>query len=134
MILWLTIAALAIGALVLGDYLRANEPDAYAWNDTAHSGYPDGTDVEVFSRDLLELAHTMTRAVNPAREHVTGPIRRLARRVVVRRASEDHSALKFSVDRPQDVERVRAIYAHLTPGRLMLTDTLAAYARLRDQA
>ena len=95
----------------------------YVWNDTARSGYPDGTDVEVFSRALLEHAADVTwnrrdrELLTPSRhhdlEHVTPPVRRLADAVMTIPAPCRLARLKLSVDDERDLERVRVVYAHL---------------------
>lgn len=99
----------------------------YASNDTASSGWPDGFDVEVFSMAALELAHRDADE-RPDREHVTSWIRRRFTCAVLR-ADEDRARVKLSVDREEDLERVRTVFAHLEGGRLDSATTFAAIAR-----
>ena len=98
----------------------------FASNDTLRSGYPDGTDCQVFTRALLERAHL--DATDPAdREHVCPwMIRQPDVKQVMLRSAVDYSALKLSVDDASDLARVRAIYQHLTPGDFSLTATIRA--------
>ena len=81
----------------------------FAHNDTTISGYPDGTDVEVFSAVLLLAAHL--GAMAPVdREHVTPWMRRaVGVRQTMLRCERRYTSLKWSVDSPADAERVRAI-------------------------
>lgn len=102
-------------------------PPCYAWNDTARSGWPDGTDVEVFDRELLETAHREARSVED-REHVTLWLRRHYP-VVTLDSSGDWSGLKLSVDTQADLDRVSAIYDRLPVHQFTLAHTLAAAAR-----
>lgn len=112
----------AIAEAVLDLYHVSGRP--YAWNDTAVSGWPDGTDVEVFSRDLLLQAHAT--ATDPYDlEHVTPAIRRGVA-VATLPAPEDLAQLKISVDDEADLETVRAIMAKLPKGEYALAATLKA--------
>lgn len=97
---------------------------AYAWNDVRQSGYPDGTDVEVFHRFMLETADRHTS--DPlGREHVT-PFMRMQYRVETVLSPVDGSRWKLSVDTQSDYDFVAAVYKHLKPGELALPFTLAA--------
>ena len=59
---------------VLDLFLKLNSPDVYCANDTLKSGFPDGTDVEVFSTSLLmNTSYLATDAYQ--RQHVTTYIR-----------------------------------------------------------
>lgn len=77
--------------------------------------YPDGLDVEVFSRGALE--RTWQEAGSPTeREHVT-PYMRVSdtfRRVNVE-AGVDHSAQRWTVDEPADFAVIQAVFAHFEP-------------------
>jgi spore coat polysaccharide biosynthesis protein SpsF (cytidylyltransferase family) len=74
--------------------------------------FPDGLDAEVLSRAALERAAREAR-LSSEREHVTLYIRnhpeifRLANVV----HSPDLSALRWTVDEPEDLELVRAVYS-----------------------
>ncbi len=74
--------------------------------------YPDGLDVEIFSRRALLLAQA--ECVDPAqREHVTPWIRESGRfRLGQKRYHLDYSAMRWTVDEPEDLQVVRAVAAH----------------------
>lgn len=83
----------------------------YASN-TLQRTYPQGLDVEVFHRDVLER---MTRLATspPAREHVTYFLHRERPDLFVLRNvadGEDHSDLRWTVDTDADLELARAIF------------------------
>jgi spore coat polysaccharide biosynthesis protein SpsF (cytidylyltransferase family) len=96
----------------------------YATNDTLTTGWPDGTDVEVFSREFLNAADVST--TGDAREHVTGHQRRLAgMRIVTVPSEHDYSALKLSVDTQEDFDRVAAVLAQ-RPAHFGISATIDA--------
>lgn len=84
--------------------------------------YPDGLDVEVMSRDALE--RTASEAEAPfLREHVTTYIRGSRKDLAVGdfrlghlTNAEDLSHLRWTVDYPEDLERVRRYFAVLPEG------------------
>ncbi len=77
--------------------------------------YPDGLDIEVFTRAALELSAQKTDAQFD-HEHVTPWLRRSSD---VRRAamlnSEDLSDLRWTVDEPADFEVISQVFAHFAP-------------------
>jgi spore coat polysaccharide biosynthesis protein SpsF (cytidylyltransferase family) len=90
--------------------------------------YPDGLDVEVFSIAALRRLHRQARSPLE-REHVTlalhlrpwafGVIRGV-------RHDEDLSALRWTVDTPEDLAFVREVYARMAPRTVFSwTDVLA---------
>ena len=100
----------------------------YASNDTTKSGFPDGMDVEVFSRDALELAALKARE-NGEREHVTPWIRRYCPTAMLRKAQPRIApSLKLSVDAEEDLAVVRRVMARVPPGRVWYEDTADAVA------
>jgi spore coat polysaccharide biosynthesis protein SpsF (cytidylyltransferase family) len=101
----------------------------YLSNDTARSGYPDGTDVEVFTMAALRQAHFNARE-QADREHVTPWIRRELRTGMMHYLSGDFSWMKLSVDKREDYDRATRLVDGLPPHDLSLSATLAAYARL----
>ena len=94
-------------------------------NDTLISGYPDGIDVEVFTRALLERAHR--DATDPAdREHVTRWMKTAQGvRITLRRSLRDYSMHKWSVDSKHDLDTVRAILAQ-KPKDFTFAETIKA--------
>jgi spore coat polysaccharide biosynthesis protein SpsF len=94
-----------IGALV-------DEVD-YASNTHARS-YPRGLDVEALHRDTLErIARLGTSPA--AREHVTAFVMEAPQlfRIAQLQADQDDSDLRWTVDTPDDLAAVRALYAEL---------------------
>jgi len=78
----------------------------FASNDTRISGYPDGWDVEVFSRDALETADELATEQDD-REHVTPWMRRNLRCVTLRAPEPWTGPKKLSVDCEDDLRVVR---------------------------
>ena len=74
--------------------------------------YPDGLDIEIFTRQALLLAQAeCTDAFQ--REHVTPWIRDSGRcRLSQKRHSADHSNMRWTVDEPEDLQVIRAVVAH----------------------
>lgn len=137
----------AVAATVLADYLRTDVPHAeYVTNDTTCSGWPDGMDVEVFSRAALRLAQAAVPKFAPGkvvegstardREHVTPWMRRrLPWRLVTSAAplALDLLRLKLSVDTSEDLERARGIFGFLEDGATSLTATISAWRALEGR-
>jgi len=94
--------------------------------------FPDGLDAEVFSMKALRCA--WERAVLPSqREHVTPYLYTPENgfRVGSYKNDTDYSALRWTVDEPQDFEFVKAVYEHLYPAnpRFGMQDILHLLAR-----
>jgi spore coat polysaccharide biosynthesis protein SpsF len=112
------------------------DADADYASNIAPPTYPDGLDVECFSRATLERAHAHARR-GPEREHVTLWMRRDD--VDLRRVNQvglvDASALRLTVDYADDLALVRRLLERLpADGRFDLWDimrALAAEASLR---
>lgn len=85
----------------------------YACNTNPYTR-PDGQDVEVFTRAILNRAATVAEE-GPDREHVTPWIRRTveARRLDLLHKPPHHPSLRWSVDHPDDLEFARTVWAHL---------------------
>lgn len=116
----------AVAEDVLALY-RGDPGTEYASNDTTCSGFPDGLDVEVFSRSALEwAAREATEAADM--EHVTPWIKRHVKKARLDSAL-DYSSFKVSVDAQADLDRVRVIVRHLPLNAYGLSDTLAAARR-----
>lgn len=115
----------------------------YVANDWHQFGrYPDGMGCEVFTRTALEDANQYAKD-GPVREHVTGWIKLqceagktnyYGRPVICPR--DLRSGEKFSVDTPEDLERVRMIDARLPGGSLkyMLSTTLQVWGNILKTA
>lgn len=98
------------------DAFLAGQVD-YATN-TNPPTFPDGLDVEVMSFEALATA--FREATTPYdREHVTPFIRTPGRfRTVNVVGDADHSAQRWTVDEPEDLVVVSAVFAHFAPSRL----------------
>lgn len=107
----------------------------YCANDTLKSGYPDGTDVEVFSMLALRNAARYT-CESMARQHVTTYIRQTYPNYGVMSPLgwwPEVAPLKLSVDEEKDLEFVRRIYRRLEAAELNINETAAcAYLVLKE--
>lgn len=110
---------------VVQRYLAA--PKGLVSNDTSSSGWPDGLDVEVFGRDLLEAANAACpvptkREGDPGwhdREHVTPWMRRHeSHSILPHWSGEDWRKVKISVDVPEDYERVQRVFGYMPAGTM----------------
>lgn len=101
----------------------------YACNTNPYTR-PDGQDVEVFTREVLNRAAS-TATDSPDREHVTPWIRRnpeVVRLDVLHRPPHQPSQ-RWSVDHPDDLEFVRSVWACLDkrgPGPFNFEEIMAA--------
>jgi len=78
--------------------------------------FPDGLDVEVFTRAaLMTAAEQASEAYD--REHVTPYIRRNAHASTVITADHDYSDLRWTVDDPEDLVVIRGVVEHFSPRR-----------------
>ena len=90
--------------------MRDNPDLEYCSNDTRISGWPDGTEVEGFTRELLDRAAAADDVTLFDRAHVTPGIQRNAILCsTVHRVKDDTSMLKLSVDSLEDLRRVTTI-------------------------
>jgi len=77
--------------------------------------YPDGLDIEVFSRSALERSSRETDKPHD-REHVTPYLRESGRfSTASGRHAEDLSALRWTVDDPADFEVVERVFSRFAP-------------------
>jgi glutamate-1-semialdehyde 2,1-aminomutase len=97
---------------VIEAFLEANVD--YASNVDPPS-FPDGLDVEVFSRMALERG--ASEAVAPAeREHVTPYLRESGNFKTYNIANpDDCSSLRWTVDEPVDIAIIRTVFDHFSP-------------------
>ncbi|GIW10393.1 MAG: hypothetical protein KatS3mg061_1450 [Dehalococcoidia bacterium] len=121
-----------IDPAVIDQVVRAYQQGGvdYATN-TLPPTYPDGLDVEVFSRAALARAHAEARRPSE-REHVTPYLRQapgLRRLNVAHVPDLSPRGLQWSVDTAADLAFVRAVYAHLGEGSFGLPEVLALLER-----
>jgi len=84
-------------------------------SNTVRPTFPDGLDVEVFKMEALQQAAQEAR--NPEdREHVTPFLRKSGKfSLGALENEEDLSGLRWTVDDPEDLEVVRAVFGHFAP-------------------
>lgn len=116
-----------IGQTVLDVFKRSQEE--FVSNDTMRSGFPDGTDVQIFTRSLLVKAHKSSTTAYE-REHVCPAMWRLAKPVMVA-SDRNLSSVRLTVDVREDLELVQMITQHLEHGRYDLGSTIQAYDGIR---
>lgn len=101
-------------------------------SNTLHPTFPDGLDVEICRAAVLAEAGREARSAFE-REHVTPFIYRRPERYRLGdfRRSPDLSALRWTVDNPEDFELVRRIYEALYPSKpnFALDDILALFEK-----
>ncbi|HIH22417.1 TPA: NTP transferase domain-containing protein [Candidatus Micrarchaeota archaeon] len=100
---------------VVGTFVKSNGKYDYVCN-TQPPTYPDGLDTEVFSFATLERAWKEAK-LQSEREHVTPYIWKQPDKFhifnVTNEEGGDLSEMRWTVDEPQDLEFVRAIYGLL---------------------
>lgn len=97
---------------VLREFFEAHAD--FAYNDVEHS-FPRGLDVEVFSREALHKA-AETADHQYQREHVT-PVfyeRPDMFKIAVVHTEKDFSPYRWTLDTPDDLKLIRAIYSHFS--------------------
>ena len=95
---------------------HVEEAADYTWNDTLTTGWPDGTDVEMFSAALLDRVSRRDLLSSDEREHVTPAMRRQLGARVVTVAAPLRWERKWSVDCVEDLDVVRGILARRPEG------------------
>jgi spore coat polysaccharide biosynthesis protein SpsF len=109
---------------------RAGQPGLdYACNFHPARTFPRGLDVEVMRRDVLERCGHEAR--DPAsREHVTAFIYAHPERFALHGVTSetDHSALRWTVDTPADLDLARRIYTHFGRNDFTWHEVLEALA------
>lgn len=108
----------------------------YTSNTIPTRTYPDGLDTEVFTREALDRAASEVTDFED-REHVTPWMRRRLMTYGVQ-FGVDLSALRWTVDTAEDLERVRKIYEALEPyimtsRRWSMAATLRAHLRVEGK-
>jgi spore coat polysaccharide biosynthesis protein SpsF (cytidylyltransferase family) len=97
------------------------EPGMYVCNNLPPT-YPVGLDVEAFTREALRQAWVNCRD-DYGREHVT-PWMRQNLPVLNLPNSEDLSAVRLTVDTPEDLEKAQGIYARFRDNGFSWRDVL----------
>lgn len=84
-------------------------------SNTLERTYPDGLDVEVFSKAVLERTWREASWKSEC-EHVTPYMRNpILFRLGCLKHDSNHSGLRWTVDHPRDLEFVRRVYDYLCP-------------------
>ena len=106
--------------------LWLQEPDLDYVSNTLEPTYPEGLDIEVFTRAALERAWREARLPSE-REHVTPYIWKHPDRFRIRnfKGPRDLSHLRWTVDYPEDLAFARAVYERLyRPGQVFLMEDI----------
>lgn len=103
----------AVIDLIIARHLQAGVD--YTSN-TVHPTYPDGLDVEMFRFDALADAWRDARKTSE-REHVTPFLYNRPQRFQIESVQQDRdlSEMRWTVDEPEDLAFVRAVYEELYP-------------------
>ena len=111
---------------VLDEFLRSEPAPDYVSN-TIEPTWPEGMDVEVFSFNALQRA-AREAVLASEREHVTPYIYNHPERfrIVQVKHSEDLSAIRCTLDYPEDLAFARAVYTRLDDGSLFGVDKILA--------
>lgn len=118
---------------VVREFLERQPGVDYASNTLPRRTFPRGLDTEVMRFDALQRA--WREDANPAsREHVTPYIYGSAGRFRLHGVTDadDHSALRWTVDTPEDLALVRRIFDHFGHDRFSWLDALALLAAHAD--
>jgi len=105
-----------IDSSVVDEVIKLFEDNEVAYtSNTDPPTYPDGLDTEVFSFKALENAHQQA-TTRHERENVTPFIRNNKQiKQLNLTGQDDHSAERWTVDDPEDLEVVENILNHFTP-------------------
>ena len=116
---------------VVDDVVRCYVDGGYDYvSNTSPPTFPDGLDTEVFSFETLERAWREAKWQSE-REHATPYIRKHPELFRIGNVTyvEDLSSMRWTVDEPQDLEFVRAVYDHLESMSSGMADVLAVLKR-----
>lgn len=125
-----------VSGRVLEEFLR-RAPDVDYVSNTLEPTWPEGLDIEVFSRDALERAGKEA-TLKSEREHVTPYIYNHPDRfrIVQVKHTEDLSSLRWTLDYAEDLAFARAVYERLDRGPIFgmeaILSLLHAEPRLAD--
>jgi len=93
---------------------RFREAGVDYFSNTSPPSYPDGLDIEVFTRSALERAAVEATELSD-REHVTPYLRSGCFSVATMSFFEDLSDMRWTVDEAADFEVVSKVFAHFAP-------------------
>jgi spore coat polysaccharide biosynthesis protein SpsF len=111
----------------IGSLYLTESPVEYVTNTVWERTFPRGLDTEVISKEALNRAWREDR--NPAwREHVTPYIYRNPElfRIRIFKQEVDLSALRWTVDTPEDYRFATAVYSHFGHDQFTWTEVLQA--------
>jgi spore coat polysaccharide biosynthesis protein SpsF (cytidylyltransferase family) len=111
-----------VSSFVLSQYLQSNY--SYLSNIGRLARWPDGFDTEVMSAKVLHEA-AQRSTTRHEREHVTPWIRSHYHEKDVW-SEDDYGYLKLSVDRQEDLDRVRQVFGYLRPDDYTAQNVLEA--------
>lgn len=120
----------AVVDTVVREFLSRQTKVAYASNVFPVRTFPRGLDTEAMS--FAALARAWQEDKNPAwREHVTPYLFENQDRFPIHNVknTEDHSAQRWTVDTPEDLELMRLIYQHFGHDRCSWREVLALVER-----
>ena len=105
-----------------------NDPAIHYCSNTLKPTYPEGLDIEVIRVNALLQAHREA-SLSSEREHVTPYIWKNADKFRIQNFEYERnlSHWRWTVDKPEDLEFVRAIYAHFITEPLVAFSKIAAY-------
>jgi spore coat polysaccharide biosynthesis protein SpsF (cytidylyltransferase family) len=101
----------------------------YASNIYPVRTYPDGLDVEAFTRHALNVAFRLARD-DADREHVTPYIQRTNTKVCLAHP-EDLSLVRWTLDAPEDLERLHVLWHRVMAGSPPPSPTFGWRATMR---
>lgn len=90
--------------------------------------FPDGLDVEVFTKNVLATVHLEAES-SFDREHVTPYIRNGNFTKVNLDAAVDSSGLRLTLDEPEDLELLSDVFEHFAPNIHFSSDKVIKYLR-----
>ena len=116
--------------VVVDDVIRKYQHEDYDYvTNTLNRSYPIGTDVEIFSFEILEK--TWQKAILPSeREHVTLFIKnkKLGFKLGDLKNSKNLGNLRWTLDREEDLNLIRKIIAKVNKNPILMSDILNLFS------